>query len=206
MNVAVSRAKSRFTLVTGEDVFTGNNSHIAALVRYIEYYGQDEHVHKAPVVSAFDLLYQEYDQSLERLNARLRPADSQYKSEQIVAYLLRQALSDARYNGLVYHDQVLLHQVASSAGLELTAREKEFMANGASCDFVLYFEVGKRPFGVIEVDGGSHDEPEQAERDALKDKILEKSKLPILRLRTVESGIEERIERFIAASVVGAPR
>ena len=203
VNVAVSRAKSRFTLVTGEDVFTGNNSHIAALVRYIEYYGQDEHVHKAPVVSAFDLLYQEYDQSLERLNARMRPEDSQYKSEQIVAYLLRQALSDPRYNGLVYHDQVLLHQVASSAGLELTAREKEFMANGASCDFVLYFEVGKRPFGVIEVDGGSHDEPEQAERDALKDNILQKSKLPILRLRTVESGIEERIERFIAVSVGG---
>lgn len=200
VNVAVSRAKNRFTLVTGEDVFTANNAHIAALVRYIEYYGQDEHVSRAPVVSAFDLLYQEYDQSLARVNARLRPEDSQYKSEQIVAHLLRGALSDTRYHGLVYHDQVLLSQVASSANPELTAREKEFMANGASCDFVLYFEVGKRPFGVIEVDGGSHDEPKQIKRDALKDRILEKSGLPILRLRTNESGIEERLVRFLATS------
>ena len=74
------------------------------------------------------------------------------------------------------------------------------MANGASCDFVLYLKVGKRPFGVIEVDGGSHDEPEQIKRDALKDSILEKSELPILRLRTNEGGIEEKIARFLASS------
>lgn len=201
VNVAVSRAKNRFTLVTGEDVFTANNAHIAALVRYIEYYGQDEHVSRAPVISAFDLLYQEYDESLARLNAKLRPEDSQHKSEQIVAHLLREALSDTRHDGIMYHDQVLLSQVASSANIELTAREKEFMANGASCDFVLYFKVGKRPFGVIEVDGGSHDEPDQAERDAVKDSILQKSKLPILRLRTVESGIEGKIKRFLATSL-----
>ncbi|MGB1202657.1 MAG: AAA domain-containing protein, partial [Alloalcanivorax venustensis] len=200
VNVAVSRAKNRFTLVTGEDVFTANNAHIAALVRYIEYYGHGEHVSRAPVVSAFDLLYQEYDQSLRRLSARLRPEDSQFRSEQIVAHLLRAALSDARYHGLTYHDQVLLSQVVSSANLDLTARELEFMANGASCDFVLYFKVGKRPFGVIEVDGGSHDEPKQIKRDALKDSILEKSELPILRLRTNEGGIEEKIARFLASS------
>lgn len=200
VNVAVSRAKNRFTLVTGDEVFTANNAHIAALVRYIEYYGQGEHVNRAPVISAFDLLYQEYDQSLARINARLRPEDSQYKSEQIVAHLLREALSDTRYHGLRFRGQILLSQVVSSAALELAPREQEFLANGASCDFVLYFRVGKRPFGVIEVDGGSHDRPEQAERDALKDNILRKSELPILRLRTHESRIEEKIARFLVTS------
>lgn len=68
----------------------------------------------------------------------------------------------------------------------------------ASCDFVLYFKVGKTPLGVIEVDGGSHDQPDQAARDALKNGILAKSGIPILRLRTVESRIEERIADFIA--------
>lgn len=199
VNVAVSRAKSRFTLVTGDEVFTANNGHIAALMRYVEYYAQDKQIVRAPVVSAFDLLYKEYDQSLARLNARLRPEDSRYKSEQIVAQVLREALSDASCKALTFHTQIALDQVASTTNPALTARELAFMRNRASCDFVLYFKVGKTPLGVIEIDGGSHDRPEQAARDALKNSILAKSDLPILRMRTVESGIEEKVAGFLAA-------
>lgn len=199
VNVAVSRAKSRFTLVTGDEVFTANNGHIAALMRYVEYYAPDDQIVRAPVVSAFDLLYKEYDQSLARLNAKLRLEDSRYKSEQIVAQVLREALSDASCQAMTFHAQIELGQVASSTNPALTSRELAFMRNRASCDFVLYFKVGKTPLGVIEVDGGSHDRPEQVARDALKNSILEKSGIPILRLRTVESGIEENVARFLAA-------
>ena len=197
INVAVSRAKHRFTLVTGDEVFTAKNGHIAALMRYVTYYAQDEQIVRAPVVSAFDLLYREYDQSLARLNVRLRSEDSRYKSEQIAAQLLREALSAPSCQALMYHDQVKLDQVASPNNPDLTQSERAFMAR-ASCDFVLYFKVGKTPLGVIEVDGGSHDRPDQAVRDALKNGILAKSDIPILRLRTVESRIEERIADFIA--------
>jgi hypothetical protein len=199
VNVAVSRAKHRFTLVTGDEVFTVNNGHIAALIRYMEYYAQGEQIVRAPVVSAFDLLYKEYDQSLARLNARLRPADSRYKSEQIVAQVLREALSKASLQALTFYPQVALNQVASLTNTALTNREREFMRNRASCDFVLYFKVGKTPLGVIEVDGGSHERPEQVARDALKDSILTKCRLPILHLRTVESSIEEKVAGFLAA-------
>ncbi|MNY52896.1 hypothetical protein D3C86_1886110 [compost metagenome] len=54
------------------------------------------------------------------------------------------------------------------------------------------------PLGVIEVDGASHDRLDQAERDALKNSILEKSGIPLLRLRTVESHIRERVAAFLA--------
>ncbi|GLQ07602.1 helicase [Sneathiella chinensis] len=199
VNVAVSRAKNRFTLVTGDDVFAAGNGHISALVRYIEYYADKKHVHRAPVVSAFDLLYQEYDQSLERLNARLRSRDSRYKSEQIVARLLRDVLSGTGYQGITFHCQIALIQLASLANEGLTAREREFMRNGASCDFVLYYKVGKAPLAVIEVDGGSHEAALQAERDNLKDSILVKSGIPMLRLQSVESHVEETIEAFIVA-------
>jgi hypothetical protein len=198
VNVAVSRAKNRFTLVTGDEVFANNNGPIAALVRYITYYADDEQIHRAPVVSAFDLLYKEYDQSLERLNAKLRLADSRYKSEQILAQVLREAMSEASSQALTFHTQIALNQVASSSNPALTERERSFMAHRASCDFVLYFKVGKTPLGVIEVDGASHDKPDQAERDALKNSILEKSHIPLLRLRTVESRIQERIATFLA--------
>lgn len=120
INVAVSRAKHRFTLVTGDEVFTANNGHIAALMRYVTYYAQDEQVVRAPVVSAFDLLYREFDQSLARLEARLRSEDSRYKSEQIVAQLLREALSDPSCQALMYHHQVKLDQVASPSNPDLT--------------------------------------------------------------------------------------
>jgi RecA/RadA recombinase len=197
INVAVSRAKHRFILVTGDEVFTDNNGHIAALMRYVTYYAQDDQVVRAPVVSAFDLLYREYDQSLARLNDRLRSKDSRYKSEQIAAQLLREALSDPLCQALMCHDQIKLDQIASPSNPDLTQRERAFMAR-ASCDFVIYFKVGKTPLGVIEVDGGSHERPDQAARDALKNGILTKSGISILRLRTVESRIEERIADFIA--------
>lgn len=198
INVAVSRAKKRFTLVTGEDVFTANNGHIAALVRYMEYYADEAQLHRAPVISAFDLLYTEYDKSLERLNSKLRRSDSDYKSEQIMAQILRETLDQELYRRIAAHGQVELNQLVSTANEWLTPREREFMDNRASCDFVIYFKVGKRPLGVIEVDGGSHATPMQIERDALKDSILQKAGISLLRLRTVESRIEERVGEFMA--------
>ncbi|MGY2285144.1 AAA domain-containing protein [Pseudomonas gingeri] len=197
INVAVSRAKHRFTLVTGDDVFTENNSHIAALLRYVTYYAQDEQIARAPVVSAFDLLYREYDQSLARLDARLRPEDSRYKSEQIVAQLLREALSAPAFQSLMSHTQVKLDQIALPDNPQWTKPQRAFMRR-STCDFVIYFKIGKVPLAVIEVDGGSHDRPDQAARDAVKNEILAKSDIPLLRLRTVESHIEQRIRDFIS--------
>ncbi|APC17722.1 helicase [Pseudomonas frederiksbergensis] len=203
VNVAISRAKHRFTLVTGDDVFTKNKGHIAALVRYIEYYAEKGQLHRAPLISAFDLLYTEYDQSLERLNTRLRREDSEFKSEQIVAQILRDTLDQETCRGLKFQPQIELNQLVSTNNTNLTPREREFMRNAASCDFVLYYKVGKTPLGVIEVDGGSHDTPEQAERDALKDSILNKSGIPLLRLRTVESLNEERVAAFVSQWATG---
>jgi len=203
INVAVSRAKQQFTLVTGEDVFSSTNGPIAALIRYIEYYAHDSsQIHRSPVVSAFDLLYDEYDQSLEKLRTRLRQSDSQYKSEQIVAQLLRERLSLSSSEGITFHREVALNQLVSTSNDNLTAQERRFMKGRSRCDFVLYFRVGKKPLAVIEVDGGGHEKPQQQEWDCLKNSILQKGGLPLLRLKTVESQIEEKIDSFIN-SVIG---
>lgn len=203
VNVAVSRAKNRFTLVTGENVFTAINSHVGALRRYIEYYAPDDQIIRSPVVSAFDLLYRKSDPSLYPLEARLNYKDSSYKSEQIVACLLRDVLLNERYQALYFQREKWLDQVALLTNPALTQAERKFMRDGSRCDFVLYENTGgKRPLGVIEVDGGSHDTPDQKRRDALKDSILEKCAVPILRLRTVEAYIEQKIEKFLAHRVV----
>lgn len=200
INVAVSRAKKRFTLVTGEDVFCSSNGHIAALIRYIEYYADANcMIHRSPVVSAFDLLYHEYDVSLQELGSRLRPSDSQYKSEQIVAQLLRERISLPIYQALIFHTEVALNQLVSLDASSLTSDERGFMKGRSRCDFVIYFRVGKKPLAVIEVDGSGHCDPKQKQWDALKNSILEKGGLPLLRVKTVESHIEEKIDKFLAS-------
>jgi len=202
INVAVSRAKNKFMLVTGNEVFTENNQSIAALIRYIKYYADKDHIYQSPVISAFDLLYQDYDKSLEALNSRLRKNDSKYKSEQIIAQLLREILEESTFQTINYHQQVRLEQLVSKTHNSFTERELEYMKNKASCDFVLYFKTGKNPIAVIEVDGDDHNKPDQTERDLLKSVILDKVGLPLLRLKTIESQIEEKIEQFLSQSII----
>lgn len=197
INVAVSRAKHKFTLVTGNDVFTQHNQSIAALIRYIKYYDDATQIHDSPVISAFDLLYQEYDKSLQALNNRLRASDSKYKSEQIIAHLLRKALQQASYQTMMFHQQIDLNQLVSLGNNPFTEPELDYMHNKASCDFILYFKTGKNPLGVIEVDGNYHNTTRQMERDRLKDSILAKAGVPLLRLKTIESHIEEKLNAFL---------
>ena len=202
INVAISRAKNKFILVTGNDVFTENNKSIAALIRYIKYYADNDHIYQSPVISAFDLLYEDYDKSLEALNSRLRKNDSEYKSEQIIAQLLREILEESTFQTINYHQQVHLEQLVSKTNNSFTERELEYMDNKASCDFVLYFKIGKNPIAVIEVDGGHHNKPEQKKRDQLKNTILAKAGVPLLRLKTIESQIEEKIKQFLNQSII----
>lgn len=201
INVAVSRAKSKFTLVTGNDVFINNNKHIAALIRYIEYYAAEEEIHDSPVISAFDLLYKEYDKSLEKLAERLNPADSRYPSEQIAAVVLRDIFAKEQFKMIVFHSQVYLKQLVSIEHNNFTEEEIRFINNRASCDFVIYYRIGKKPLAVIEIDGGCHDKPEQIERDKKKDSILMKSGICLLRIRTTDSKVEEKMEKFLRESM-----
>lgn len=202
INVAVSRAKQKFTLVTGEDVFSASNGSIAALIRYMEYYAKSSgQIYRSPVVSAFDLLYSEYDRALESLNARLKASDSDFKSEQIVAQLLRECLLLPQFGSITFHREVALNQLVSPGSSTLTESERGFMQGRSRCDFVLYYRVGKKPMAVIEVDGASHGESQQREWDALKDSILQKGGLPLLRLNTVDSYIKTKIKHFIQSAI-----
>lgn len=201
VNVAVSRAKNKFILVTGKDAFAKNNKYIAALMRYIQYYTPDKDVYDSPVISAFDLLYSEYDKSLERLEKRLLSKDSKFKSEQIMAAILRDVLTHAEFDILIFHKQIYLKQLVLYDSENFSEKELKYIKNRASCDFVLYYRIGKQPFGVIEVDGGYHDRKEQMERDKLKNSILKKAGIPLCRLRTTDSNIMERVTEFIRENI-----
>lgn len=75
------------------------------------------------------------------------------------------------------------------------------MQNGSRLDFLFFHMVTKEPLAVVEVDGYSfHREgTRQAERDALKDSVLRKIGIPLLRLSTrTETGQEgEKLRSFL---------
>lgn len=63
-----------------------------------------------------------------------------------------------------------------------TKPERDFIFNSAHADFVIV-DSDDYPILVVEVDGKSHDKLVQKKRDALKDSILSKANIPLVRLK-----------------------
>ena len=75
----------------------------------------------------------------------------------------------------------------------LNEEEKRYAFNRLThVDFLLFNKFDKSPKLAVEVDGTTYhgEDSRQAERDAMKDAILKKYGLPLLRLRT--DGSRER--------------
>lgn len=64
-------------------------------------------------------------------------------------------------------------------------------------DFVIYNKLDKMPVLAVEVDGYAYhaNNPKQLMRDKMKDGILKKCGIPILRVKTNESGEEGRLRQ-----------
>lgn len=196
INVAVSRAIDRFILVTNHDMMPASR-HIRDLVGHIRYHDIDGQPVDSTIVSIFDLLYRDYSQRLRSLAARLRQ-DSRYPSENIAWTVLDDILAEDPYAHLTVTNQVLLDQLLPPVR-RLTAEQAAYVRHRASADFVVYNRVTNEPVLVIEVDGFTYHEnnPEQLERDAKKNAILDAHRIPYLRLPTTGSGEEQRIRRAL---------
>ena len=199
INVAVSRAIDSFVLVTNFEQLP-KSRHIRDLIGYIEYQYPDQAIIASTVVSVFDLLYRDYEAQLAPLAAKLN-SSAKYRSEEIIRVLLADLLSEQQYYHLRVKSQVFLKNLVPS-GSELTAEQRVFVRRTSSVDFVIYNAVTKLPLLVIEVDGFAWHEnnPEQLRRDEIKDSILGQIGLPLLRLRSTESGEEARIRDALAAA------
>lgn len=64
-------------------------------------------------------------------------------------------------------------------------------------DFVIFNKLDKMPVLVVEVDGYAYhaNNPKQLQRDKMKDDILKKYSIPIIRIKTNESGEERKLRR-----------
>ena len=197
INVAVSRAIRQFILVTDHDLFYKKGKDIGDLIRYIQYSTLDENVIESQVVSIFDLLYRNYSSKLLRLKAKMK-SSAPYKSEEALRVLLEDILSKEEFHRFAYAQQVLLRNLLNDTEL-LTPDELIYVNNRASLDFVVFYKQDKTCVLVIEVDGFAFHEnnPDQLTRDKLKDNILRKYGIRVLRLPTNGSGEDEKIRNAL---------
>lgn len=200
LNVAVSRAKTKFCLVvTGnEQKYHGN---VMDLVDYISY--NNCSVTESKVASIFDYLYEQYTKQRLAFFAR-HPKISAYVSENLTYGLIRDVLqANVKFRCFNVLCHVPLAQIIKDTTL-LNEEESKFVKRTwAHVDFLIVNSVGKRPVLAIETDGYTYhnSSTEQYRRDQKKNRIFELYDIPLLRLSTKGSGEREKIANALSAMV-----
>ncbi|WP_245718074.1 AAA domain-containing protein [Nocardia miyunensis] len=201
INVAVSRARKRFILVTHHDL-QPKSRNLRDLIGYIRYQFPDKEFFDSPVVSIFDLLYKDYSAVLSTLANHIRN-ESIHPSENIMRAALEQVLSEPDFQGFWYNEQVHVRHLLPDTD-RLDRRQLQFTrSRSASVDFDLYNHITKQRLCVIEVDGFDYHEndPRQLELDAIKNTICAAYDIPILRFPTTGSAELDRLRTELAALI-----
>ena len=191
LNVAVSRAVEQLILVVNGNGNEKDNN-ISDLIKYIEY--NNFSVVQSELHSIFDLLYKGYEEQRAKIISKSSKV-SAFDSENLMFGLIKQVLADERF--LKY--DVLMHfpirQLIKDFS-RLDEQETKYASHPLThLDFLIYNKLGKVPVLAIEVDGFRYHKQgtRQAERDKMKDKILEKYHFPLLRFRTDESNEKDKL-------------
>jgi len=188
LNVAVSRAIEQLVVVVN-DIDLRRDTNIGDLVRYIEY--NNFAVVESKVYSVFDYLYKSYAKRRHQLLAK-RMRISKYDSENLMYALITSVLKKERFSNLDVTTHVPLKMIMRDTSL-ITPLEKQYAMNILThVDFLVFDAMDKSPRLVIEVAVAAFHAQgsRQAERDVMKDEILKKYDLPLLRFRT--DGSDER--------------
>lgn len=200
LNVAVSRAVNKLVVIISENE-KNMNSNVGDLVKYLEY--NNFQVIKSNIYSIFDLLYSCYSDRLKQTE-KIRKKVSEHVSENLMNTVIEKVLQLPEFStfGVVLH--VPLKMLVRNTEL-LNEKELKFAMNEwTHIDFMIFNKLDKRPLLAIEVDGYSFhaDSPKQKDRDRIKDGVLDKIGLPLLRFATNESQEEKRLTEKLKGLVV----
>ena len=189
LNVAVTRAKKYLRLVVSNNE-NNKNTNIGDLVRYIQYNNFE--------IIIYDLLYKENRKERMRY-LKSKKKISEYDSENITYALIEEILEKNNYSNLGVNVHIPLMDIINDIEL-LDENELQYVNNDwTHIDFAIFNKMDKRLVMAIEVDGYYYHKEGtvQQERDKVKDRILEKYNIPLIRLSTVGSGEKERLEKMI---------
>lgn len=122
---------------------------------------------------------------------------SLYDSENLAFNIIKELLQQ-EFNSLDIAHHVPLYKLLQELSL-LNEEEKSFCLTGLShIDFVIYHKMDKKLVLAIEIDGFAfHKEAKQQKRDGIKNSILQKYEIPLLRLATNGSKEQEKIRKAL---------
>lgn len=184
LNVAITRSKRFLRLVVSRDICE-KDSNINDLVKYIKY--NNFEVIESNVKSIFDLLYKE--NRLARLQyLKNKKRISLFDSENIAYNEIENILKN-NYNNLGIITHIPLFRILENKNLLNKDELKYASHEWTHIDFVIYNKMDKKPSLAIEVDGYTFHKKStaQSQRDELKNEILKKYNIPLIRLSTIGS-------------------
>lgn len=189
LNVAISRAVDKLYVVVSDNE---KNKNMKDLVDYIKYNNFD--IQDSKIYSIFDLLYQNYAPHLNKYRTKIKKISS-YDSENLMNFVIKKVLSKEEFRHLNVVSNYQLNRIIVDVGI-LNSEELSFIKNPWShIDFIIYNKINKQIVLAVEVDGYAFHEnnPEQLKRDNIKDSILNKYNIPLIRFATNGSKEEEKL-------------
>lgn len=161
INVAVSRAKDKFILVTDKNYFLDRSPIIKNLILYIDKYGKEI---PDKTVCLFDYLYKQMPTYVEIKNCS--------NPFELKVFNALEEFCDLHKEFSVFTKLPLAELVTDKDYLNTHNDIRNFVLNERThVDFTIV-NVLENPVLAIEVDGKDHDEDAQIRRDKLKDEAL----------------------------------
>ncbi|MDR0527342.1 MAG: AAA family ATPase [Spirochaetaceae bacterium] len=192
LNVAVSRAIQQLILVVNDNDDL-RDTNIGDLIHYIKY--NNGEIIKSEIHSIFDFLYKGYGEQRKELLKRYKKI-SEFDSENLMYAVIMKILKEEQFLKYGVSVHVPLRMIIRDSN-KLDNEEKQYAMNILThVDFLIFYKIGRIPALVVEVDGAEYHKEgaRQAERDKLKNSILEKYGLPVIRCITDESLEEKRLK------------
>lgn len=193
VNVAVSRAKDKFVLVTDKKYFLSRSTLIKNLILYIDKYGKEI---PDKTVCLFDYLYKQMPTYVEKKNCSnpfelkvfetLEKFCNEHKEFTVFAKLpLAELVTDKHY--LNTHNDI-----------------RNFVLNERThVDFTIV-NVLENPVLAIEVDGQEHNKEIQVARDSKKNRALEHMNIPLKRINSKSAFSEKDLINLVESIVCKA--
>ena len=197
INVAVSRAKNKFILVASKQK-QPKGSILDDLIGYIQY-NAGESV-ESRVYSIFDVLFSQKCCT----NFRNMENISKYPSENIAYRMIRDVLKSCPSLD-VFFEYPMNHLIRDFSKIADNQALLSYAKHPSThIDFLITNRISKTPVLAIEIDGANFHKQEsvQAERDRMKDCILERYGIDFVRFSTKGSNEREQLESKLKAYMV----
>lgn len=184
INVAVSRAKEKFIIVTDKSFFKHNDENMRNLINYIEIYGKEI---SDTTVCIYDNLYKQMKTYKSKHNC-VNPWELKTR-ELILDY------TDKREIYKFYCKFELYKLITDQKYLNANKRVKSYILNDLThVDFIIYDARINKPVLAIEVDGKYHKDKKQKIRDEMKDKALNHMNIKVLRISSKEAWTDKMFD------------